>query len=179
MFKMLWNMKKTKDIKMTSPHSTLDILPGCWPRPHVLTFVKVSKNTQMNFPYHTESILQHVHHFKPIKFFWKKINYFPQRGGGGGGSPFAENSAKTINLIFEPIWQTHKLTDSQLVIFNFADTYRPLMKILVLQNVSHFYHGVQNWFSEHEMQFSKLELEFFIVFPCLQSKNFFYKMFLI
>ena len=57
----------------------------------------------MNFPYHTESISQHVHHFKPIQKFWKKINYFPRRGGGGeGGTPFAENSAKITNLIFEP-----------------------------------------------------------------------------
>ena len=80
---------------------TLDILPGCWPRPHVLTLLKVSKNTQMNLPYHTESISQHVHHFQAIKFFWKKINYFPRRGDGGGGTPFAENSAKIINLIFE------------------------------------------------------------------------------
>ena len=83
---------------------TLDILPGCWPGPHVLTFVKVSKNTQMNFPYHTEFISQHIHHFKPINFLLKKmlekINYFPRRGGGG--TPFAENSAKIINLIFEP-----------------------------------------------------------------------------
>ena len=82
---------------------TLDILPGCWPRPHVLTFVKVSKNTQMNFPYHTESVSQHVHHFKPIKQFEKNIgrkNYFPRRGDGE--NPFAENSAKIINLILEP-----------------------------------------------------------------------------
>ena len=65
------------------------------------------KNTDMNFTYHTEFVSQHVDHFKPIKFFLKKmlekINYFPRRGGGGeGGTPFAENSAKTINLIFEP-----------------------------------------------------------------------------
>ena len=33
----------------------------------------------------------------------EKINYFPRRGGGGeGGTPFTENSAKIINLIFEP-----------------------------------------------------------------------------
>ena len=67
MFRMLWNMKKTKDIKMTSPHSTLDILPGCWP--HFLTLVKLWKNTQMNFP---ESVSQHVHYFKPLKK-WKKM----------------------------------------------------------------------------------------------------------
>ena len=30
-----------------------------------------------------------------------KIDYFPGRGDGGG-TPFAENSAKIINLIFEP-----------------------------------------------------------------------------
>ena len=76
------------------PTLTLDILPGCWP--HVLTLVKVSKTTQMNFPYHTESISQHVHHFKPIKKIWKKNNYFPR------STPFAENSVKIINLIFEP-----------------------------------------------------------------------------
>ena len=98
-----WN----KAIKFFSPlwplpPLTLDILPRCWPRPHVLTFVKVSKNTQMNFPYHTESISQHVHHFKPIKKLGKKINYFPRRGGGVGGTPFAENSTKIINLIFKP-----------------------------------------------------------------------------
>ena len=38
--------------------------------------------------------------FKAIKNLRKKINYFPRRGGGG--TPFAENSAKIINLIFEP-----------------------------------------------------------------------------
>ena len=88
---MLWNMKKTKDIKKWPP-PTLDILPGCWP--HVLTLVKVSKNTQMNFPYHTVSASQHVHHFKPIKKIWKKcwkiINHFPRRGYAH--PPFAENN---------------------------------------------------------------------------------------
>ena len=83
---------KTKDIKMTplpptpQPPLTMSSWHPTWmltrPRPHVLTLVKVSKNTQMNFPYHTESTSQHVHHFKPIEFFWKKINYFPRRGGG-------------------------------------------------------------------------------------------------
>ena len=28
------------------------------------------KNTQMNLPYHTESVSQHVDHFKPIFFFF-------------------------------------------------------------------------------------------------------------
>ena len=51
---------------------TLDILPGCWPRQHVLTLVKVSKNTPMNFPYHTESVSRHVDHFK--QFFLKKMS---------------------------------------------------------------------------------------------------------
>ena len=70
------------------------------------------KNTQMNFPYHKESVSQHVYYLKPIIFFLKnmleKINYFPRRGGGGeGGTPFAENSAKIINLIFEPFPKLH------------------------------------------------------------------------
>ena len=76
---------------MTPP--TLDILPGGWPRPHVLTFVKVSKNTQMNFPYHMYIIANN-------KFLEKKLIIF--REGGVGGYPFAENSTKIINLIFEP-----------------------------------------------------------------------------
>ena len=78
---------------------TLDILPGYWP--HVLTLVKVSKNTQMN--YHTESVSQHVDHFKLIKNFGKNIGkkliIFHE---GGGRYPFVENSVKLINLIFEP-----------------------------------------------------------------------------
>ena len=66
-----WN----KAIKFFSPlwhPPTLDILPGCWPRPHVLTFVKVSKNTQINFPFHTESISQHVHQLRSLR--WKRWN---------------------------------------------------------------------------------------------------------
>ena len=59
----------------------------------------------MNYPYPTESVSQHVDHLKPIKKKLKKmleeINYFPRRGGGGYS--FAENSAKIINSIFEPI----------------------------------------------------------------------------
>ena len=54
----------------------------------------------MNFPYHTESISQHVHHFKPIQNLGKKFIIF--REGGVGVTPFAENSAKIISLIFEP-----------------------------------------------------------------------------
>ena len=80
---------------MTTP--TLDVIPGCWP--HICNFVKVSKNTQMNFPYLTEYISQHVNHFKPIKNFWKKLIFF--REGGVGGTNFTENSAKIINLIVE------------------------------------------------------------------------------
>ena len=66
-----WNLKKIKTQKWpTPPHPTLDILTECWP--NVLALVKVSKNTQMHFQYHTESISQHVDHFKPIKNFLKK-----------------------------------------------------------------------------------------------------------
>ena len=32
----------------------------------------------------------------------KKLIIFREGGVGGGGTPFAENSAKIINLIFEP-----------------------------------------------------------------------------
>ena len=39
----------------------------------------------MNFPYHTESIPQHEHHLKPIKFFLKKKLIIFREGGVGGG----------------------------------------------------------------------------------------------
>ena len=35
-------------------------------------------------------------------FLEKKLIIFREGGVGGGGTPFAENSAKIINLIFEP-----------------------------------------------------------------------------
>ena len=39
-----------------------------------------------------------------LNFFGKKLIIFRERGveGGWGGTPFAENSAKIINSIFEP-----------------------------------------------------------------------------
>ena len=59
------------------------------------------KNTHLNFPYHTESVSQHVDHFKQKKWnknVRKKIIIFQE----GGGYPFKENSAKIICLIFDP-----------------------------------------------------------------------------
>ena len=74
---------------MTPSTPTLDNLLG-W-LPHVLALVKMQKNTHMNFPCHTESVSQHVDHFKPVNFlkrkFWKKLSYFPTVGGEGGGTP--------------------------------------------------------------------------------------------
>ena len=52
------------------------------------------------------------------------------------------------------------------------------IKKLLLQNVSNFYQRVQNWFWKQEMKLSKQEMELFLLFPDLQSKNFFYKIFL-
>ena len=59
-------------------------------------------HTHMNFPYHTESVSQHVDHFKQQKKMKKNVaeKLIIFREGGGGGYPFAENSAKMINLIF-------------------------------------------------------------------------------
>ena len=56
------------------------------------------KNTDMNFTYHTEFVSQHVDHFKPIKKILKKMleKLIIFREG------VVENSAKMINLIFEP-----------------------------------------------------------------------------
>ena len=59
----------------------------------------------MNFPYHTES----VHNMYIIsgnkKNFEKNVGkhlIILRKGGMGGGYPFTENSARIINLIFEP-----------------------------------------------------------------------------
>ena len=58
-------------------------------------------------------------------------------------------------------------------------TSRPLIKKLLLQDVSHFYRGLQNWFLKHEMELFKQEMELFLPLPVLWSKNFFNKNFLI
>ena len=64
------------------------------------------KNTHINFPYHTESVSQHVDHFKQKKIgknVAEKLIIFREGGRGGGmGYPLAENSAKIINFIFKP-----------------------------------------------------------------------------
>ena len=48
---------------------------------------------------------------------------------------------------------------------------------LLIQDVSHFYQGVWDCFSKQEMELSKQEMELFIPFPGLWSKNFFYNIF--
>ena len=54
----------------------------------------------------------------------------------------------------------------------------PLIKKLLLQKVYNFYNGVQNWCWKVEMDLSKQEMELFLLFHDLWSKNFFHKMFL-
>ena len=44
-------------------------------------------------------------------------------------------------------------------------TSRPLIKKLLLQNVSHLIKGVQNQFSKQEMELSKQEIELFLPLP--------------
>ena len=48
--------------------------------------MKVSKNTQINFPYHTEFGLQHVDHFKQINLVLKKMLEGVKTAGGGESS---------------------------------------------------------------------------------------------
>ena len=60
-----------------------------------------------------------------------------------------------------------------------SPTSRPLIQKLLLQHLFHINQGVQNWLSKQEMELFKLEMELFFLLPDLQSKNFFYKMFLI
>ena len=43
-----------------------------------------------------------------------------------------------------------------------SPTSRPLIKKLLLQNVSHLFQGFQNWFPKQEMELSKQEIELFI-----------------
>ena len=58
-------------------------------------------------------------------------------------------------------------------------TSRPLIKKLILQNVSHFYRGLQNWFLNQELELFKQEMELFLPLPVLWSKNSSNKNFLI
>ena len=53
---------------------------------------------------------------------------------------------------------------------------RPPIKKPLLKNIFHFHQGIQNWFSKQEMEFCKQEIELYILFPSLWSKNFFNKM---
>ena len=48
-----------------------------------------------------------------------------------------------------------------------SPTSGPLIKKLLLQDVSRFYQGIQNWFSTQEMELTKHKLELFIPFICL------------
>ena len=48
-----------------------------------------------------------------------------------------------------------------------SPTSRPLIKKLLLQNVSHLFQGFQNWFSKQEMELSKQEMESFLTLPGL------------
>ena len=45
--------------------------------------------------------------------------------------------------------------------------FNPLIKKLLLQNVSQLYKGVSNWISKQEIELSKQEMELFIPFPGL------------
>ena len=56
--------------------------------------------------------------------------------------------------------------------------YCSMIKKLLLQKVSNFYNGVQNWCWKEEMELSKQEVELFLLFPNHWSNNFFYKIFL-
>ena len=60
-----------------------------------------------------------------------------------------------------------------------SSTSRPLIKILILQNVSHLFKGAQNSFSNQEMELSKQELELFLSLLSHWTKSLLYKMLLI
>ena len=60
-----------------------------------------------------------------------------------------------------------------------SPTSRPLIKKLLLQDVSHFFKGVWDWYSKQEMELFKQEMELFLPLSGPWSKNYFYKNFLI
>ena len=58
-----------------------------------------------------------------------------------------------------------------------SPTSGPLIKKLLLLHLFQINQGVQNWFSKQGMELSKQEMELFIPFPCLWSKNLFYNIY--
>ena len=116
-----------------------------------------------------------------------KINYF------GQWMPFfrPRGAVKKKNSLFKDIVQIELDPLPPTLIFKAGNgiiqigngiiyrTSRPLIKKLILQNVSYLFQGIQNWFSKQEMELSKQEMELFLPLPGLWSKNFFYKMFFI
>ena len=60
-----------------------------------------------------------------------------------------------------------------------SPTSRPLIKNLLLQNVSYLHQGVQHWFSKQEIELCKQEMELFLLLRGFWSNNFFLKMFYI
>ena len=81
------------------PPLTPYILPGCYP--HINTLVKVSKNAQMNFPYHTEFVSQHVNHFQPnfgLKKGWKNV-IFSAKGVGTPLLKFREHYILSLTFL--------------------------------------------------------------------------------
>ena len=86
-------------------------------------------------------------------FFYKKFSFIPR-------------SSKLIFKTGNGIIQT-----GNGIIY---PIFRPLIKKLLLQSVSHFYRGLQNWFLKQEMELFKQEMELFLPLLGLWSKNFFY-----
>ena len=88
---------------------------------------------------------------------------------------FFYNIISILTKEFEIYFQNRKCTGNRII----SPTFRPLIKKLLLHNVSHLVQGLQNWFSKQEMELSKQEMELFIPFPGLWSKIFFYQKFFI
>ena len=62
--------------------------------------------------------------------------------------------------------------------WNISPTSWPLIKKLILQNVSHFYQGVRIQIFKQEMEIFKQDMDLILHFQVSDQKNFFYKMFL-
>ena len=119
-----------------------------------------------NFFYNIFYIL--IKEFK-IEFQNRKWNYFSYI------QAFSKTTSFTKCFSFKPRSSKLIFKTGNGIIF---PIYRPLIKKLLLQNISDLNQGFQNWFSKQKMELSKQEMDLFIPFPGLWSKNLSYKLFL-
>ena len=112
--------------------------------------MKVSKNTQKNFPYNTESVSQHLDNFNPKKILEKKVGkkliIFREGEVGGGGLPlcgkfFKDNQSNFssfpllgVTISRDLTWSAHAHERSSKEALGFGEIFKALWE----QNNSSF-----------------------------------------